>query len=148
MEIEKALNLLGTIKGVELVEHTYHLEVMGDYSDHLLLGEIYDSMDELYDSLAERFVCLYGKSSINEMKVLEEMSDAMRTLSENNADDTMIRACNALNFLLETYRDYFNFLEENWSKDIIGLANMVQDQIDMLEGQYYKLLARCCQLKD
>lgn len=148
MEIEKALNLLGTIKGVELAQHTYHLEVMGDYSDHLLLGEIYDSMDELYDSLAERFVCLYGKSSINQMKVLEEMSDAMRTLSENNADDTMIRACNASNFLLETYRDYFNFLEENWSKDIIGLANMVQDQIDMLEGQHYKLLARCCQLKD
>jgi DNA-binding ferritin-like protein len=152
METEKTLNLLGTIRCVELIQHTYHLEVMGDYSDHLLLGEIYDSLDELYDSLAERFVCLYGKSSIDKIGVLEYMNMIMQAASkrieEKKCSDEMECSLEVQSLLLDVYKEYYSLLEENWSKEVIGLANLLQDHIDLIETQIYKLSARCCKLKD
>ena len=64
METEKTLALLGMIRCVELVQHTYHLEVMGDYSDHLLLGEIYESYVDHFDAFAEKGIITYGEELV------------------------------------------------------------------------------------
>lgn len=150
METEKTLALLGMIRCVELVQHTYHLEVMGDYSDHLLLGEVYESLDELYDSVAERSICLYGKSSIDRDGVFRYMNMSMelvnKTIQEKKCSDEMECALTTQTLLLDIYKEYYSALEENWSKEVIGFANVLQDHIDLIETQIYKLTARCCKL--
>lgn len=140
MSMESYQYVLGAFKCAEIYQHLNHLVVKGDYSDHLLLGEIYKSYVDRFDSFAEKGIVLYGDELVSVDVMMEMQMECYRRcgVSGDVIKDALMMEMHVLRELTELYG------ELKGSEELtLGLDDLIMSTCSDIEKNVYLLMQRC-----
>lgn len=138
-QLQLALNkVLADTFGMYYKAHAYHWNVVGpDFSQyHKFLGEIYEELFDAVDTIAEHVRAIDGMppnrlSALKDMMTISEAdpTNAMEMLNDLNLTN---------NLVLVTLMRAYQLADD---ADELGLANFIQDRIDVHQKHGWMLKA-------
>ena len=139
MSMESYQYILGAFKCAELYQHFNHLIAKGDYSDHLLLGEIYETYLDRFDSFAEKGIVTYGDQlvAIDGIMKMEMMCYKQQTPGQDAIQNALAMEKHILMELTELY----NELKSN-DELSLGLDDLIMATCSDIERNIYLLTQR------
>jgi DNA-binding ferritin-like protein len=131
--------ILGAFKCAELLHHHSHLVVKGDYSDHLLLGELYSAYVEHFDSFAEKGIVTYGEElvAVDGILKMQMMCYKQQTLGQNAIQNALAMEKHILMELTELYNELKGTEELS-----LGLDDLIMATCSGIERNIYLLTQR------
>ena len=140
MSMELYQSVLGAFKCVELFQHLNHLRVRGDYSDHLLLGEIYRSYVDRFDAFAEKGIVIWGEELVSMEVLMERQWECYRGCGISM--DIMSGALRMEMYMLRKLTELYGELQVS-GELTLGLDDLIMSTCSEIEGNVYLLLQRC-----
>jgi len=139
MSMESYQYILGAFKCAELLHHHSHLVVKGDYSDHLLLGELYSAYVEHFDSFAEKGIVTYGEElvAVDGILKMQMMCYKQQTLGQNAIQNALAMEKHILMELTELYNELKGTEELS-----LGLDDLIMATCSGIERNIYLLTQR------
>lgn len=139
MSMESYQYILGAFKCAELYQHFNHLTAKGDYSDHLLLGEIYESYVDHFDSFAEKGIVTYGEElvAMDGILKMQMMCYKQQTPGQNAIQNALAMEKHILGELTELYDE----LKEAGELSL-GLDDLIMSTCSGIERNIYLLTQR------
>ena len=139
MSMESYQYILGAFKCAELLHHHSHLVVKGDYSDHLLLGELYSAYVEHFDSFAEKGIITYGEElvAVDGILKMQMMCYKQQTLGQNAIQNALAMEKHILMELTELYNELKGTEELS-----LGLDDLIMATCSSIERNIYLLTQR------
>lgn len=127
------MKLISYLKYMNIYAHISHNVLGGEtfFQDHSFLGDLYDSYEEIYDGLVERFIGLdkdldlikVHKDAINALDIPKSYDECFKELL--NCEEAVCEAC------------------KDMTKDAtLGLGNMLAQIADDSEARQYKIKQR------
>jgi DNA-binding ferritin-like protein len=131
--------ILGAFKCAELMHHHAHLTAKGDYSDHLLLGEIYESYVDHFDAFAEKGIITYGEELVNVEAIMkmQMMCYKQQTPGQNAIQNALAMEKHILGELTELYKELDDSEEMS-----LGLDDLIMSTCSGIERNIYLLTQR------
>lgn len=125
----------------QLFAHNAHNLVSGALfmQDHNYLGELYPTYEEAYDSVVERIIGLYGKGSVDLLKLQLDATQKLAAYNHNLPDNKTF-----FSVLLECEQEMCKHIEQLVEVPGVtqGTINLLADLADKSEARQYKLKAR------
>ena len=139
MSMESYQYILGAFKCAELMHHHAHLVAKGDYSDHLLLGEIYTSYVDMFDSFAEKGIITYGDElvAVEAIMKMQMMCYKQQTPGQNAIQNALSMEKHILMELTELYNELKGTEELS-----LGLDDLIMATCSGIERNIYLLTQR------
>jgi DNA-binding ferritin-like protein len=139
MSMESYQYILGAFKCAELLHHHSHLVVKGDYSDHLLLGELYSAYVEHFDSFAEKGIITYGEQlvAVDGILKMQMMCYKQQTLGQDAIQNALAMEKHILMELTELYNELKGTEELS-----LGLDDLIMATCSGIERNIYLLTQR------
>lgn len=139
MSMESYQYILGAFKCAELMHHHAHLTAKGDYSDHLLLGEIYESYVDHFDAFAEKGIITYGEELVNVEAIMkmQMMCYKQQTPGQNAIQNALAMEKHILGELTELYKELDDSEEMS-----LGLDDLIMSTCSGIERNIYLLTQR------
>ncbi len=139
MSMESYQYILGAFKCAELLHHHSHLVAKGDYSDHLLLGEIYESYVDHFDSFAEKGIITYGEQlvAVDGILKMQMMCYKQQTLGQDAIQNALAMEKHILMELTELYNELKGTEELS-----LGLDDLIMATCSGIERNIYLLTQR------
>lgn len=127
-------------KALKLYAHAGHNLFCGPtfFSDHKMLGKLYEDYDETYDSLVERVIGLYGKDSIDLLQIQISSVDLLKSLPLNVDNKQMFV------IILQQEKKVCDHIKKLINVEGVteGTKNMLADIADKSEQRQYLLKQR------
>lgn len=136
-------NLLAMLRAAQIVHHNAHWQTSGPsfVGDHSLFAELYEAIDDEYDTLAEKMIVMCGVDCVDAVPQLKLITTVVTRAVDATADlpkrSLMIEE--GLQTVLEAVRD---LLKKEGELDI-GMDNFLQGLADSHQTAVYKLTQRC-----
>ncbi len=139
MSMESYQYILGAFKCAELMHHHAHLTAKGDYSDHLLLGEIYESYVDHFDAFAEKGIITYGEElvTVEAIMKMQMMCYKQQTPGQNAIQNALAMEKHILMELTELYNELKGTEELS-----LGLDDLIMATCSGIERNIYLLTQR------
>lgn len=139
MSMESYQYILGAFKCAELMHHHAHLTAKGDYSDHLLLGEIYESYVDHFDAFAEKGIITYGEElvAVEGIMKMQMMCYKEQTPGQNAIQNALAMEKHILAELTELYKELDDSEEMS-----LGLDDLIMSTCSGIERNIYLLTQR------
>jgi len=139
MSMESYQYILGAFKCAELMHHHAHLTAKGDYSDHLLLGEIYESYVDHFDAFAEKGIITYGEElvAVEAIMKMQMMCYKQQTPGQNAIQNALAMEKHILGELTELYKELDDSEEMS-----LGLDDLIMSTCSGIERNIYLLTQR------
>lgn len=139
MSMESYQYILGAFKCAELMHHHAHLIAKGDYSDHLLLGEIYESYVDHFDAFAEKGIITYGEElvAVEGIMKMQMMCYKQQTPSQDAIQNALAMEKHILGELTELYKELDDSEEMS-----LGLDDLIMSTCSGIERNIYLLTQR------
>lgn len=139
MSMESYQYILGAFKCAELMHHHAHLTAKGDYSDHLLLGEIYESYVDHFDAFAEKGIITYGEElvAVEDIMKMQMMCYKQQTPGQNAIQNALAMEKHILMELTELYNELDDTKEMS-----LGLDDLIMSTCSGIERNIYLLTQR------
>lgn len=139
MSMESYQYILGAFKCAELMHHHAHLIAKGDYSDHLLLGEIYESYVDHFDAFAEKGIITYGEElvAVESIMKMQMMCYKQQTPGQNAIQNALAMEKHILGELTELYDEL-----KAASELSLGLDDLIMSTCSGIERNIYLLTQR------
>lgn len=139
MSMESYQYILGAFKCAELMHHHAHLTAKGDYSDHLLLGEIYESYVDHFDAFAEKGIITYGEElvAVESIMKMQMMCYKQQTPGQNAIQNALAMEKHILSELTELYKELDDSEEMS-----LGLDDLIMSTCSGIERNIYLLTQR------
>lgn len=139
MSMESYQYILGAFKCAELMHHHAHLTAKGDYSDHLLLGEIYESYVDHFDAFAEKGIITYGEElvAVESIMKMQMMCYKQQTPGQNAIQNALAMEKHILGELTELYKELDDSEEMS-----LGLDDLIMSTCSGIERNIYLLTQR------
>jgi DNA-binding ferritin-like protein len=135
-------NLLAMLRAVQIVHHTAHWQVRGEefYGDHLLFERLYSSIDDEFDTLAEKIVAMYGSDAVGAADQIKRIANVVERACDTTSDlhKRSLMVEEGLQTVLEAVRDHMR--KENALS--MGMDNFLQGLGDKHETAVYLLQQR------
>jgi len=139
MAIESYQYLLGAFKCAELIHHRNHLIAKGNYSDHLLLGEIYESYTKYFDSFAEKGIVIYGEEVVN-LEIILKMQ-MMCYQNQNVTTDAIKTSLSIEEYIVSELDELYEELKQSENLTL-GLDDLIMSTSSEVEDNIYLLTQR------
>lgn len=140
MSMELYQSVLGAFKCAEMLQHVNHLVVRGDYSDHLLLGKIYESYVGRFDAFAEKGIVIWGEELVAVEVMLARQLECYRRCGV--LGDVMSRALRMEMHVLRELTELYGALQGS-GELTLGLDDLIMSTCSEIEENVYLLLQRC-----
>jgi DNA-binding ferritin-like protein len=139
MSMESYQYILGAFKCAELMHHHAHLTAKGDYSDHLLLGEIYESYVDHFDAFAEKGIITYGEGlvAVEAIMKMQVMCYQQQTPGQNAIQNALAMEKHILMELTELYNEL-----DDTKEMTLGLDDLIMSTCSGIERNIYLLTQR------
>lgn len=139
MSMESYQYILGAFKCAELMHHHAHLTAKGDHSDHLLLGEIYESYVDHFDAFAEKGIITYGDElvAVESIMKMQMMCYNQQTPGQNAIQNALAMEKHILMELTELYNELKGTEELS-----LGLDDLIMATCNGIERNIYLLTQR------
>lgn len=139
MSMESYQYILGAFKCAELMHHHAHLTAKGDYSDHLLLGEIYESYVDHFDAFAEKGIITYGEElvAVEGIMKMQMMCYKQQTPGQDAISNALAMEKHILGELTELYKELDDSEEMS-----LGLDDLIMSTCSGIERNIYLLTQR------
>lgn len=139
MSMESYQYILGAFKCAELMHHHAHLTAKGDYSDHLLLGEIYESYVDHFDAFAEKGIITYGEQlvTVEAIMKMQMMCYQQQTPGQNAIQNALAMEKHILMELTELYNEL-----DDTKEMTLGLDDLIMSTCSGIERNIYLLTQR------
>ena len=139
MSMESYQYILGAFKCAELMHHHAHLTAKGDYSDHLLLGEIYESYVDHFDDFEEKGIITYGEElvAVEGIMKMQMMCYKEQTPGQNAIQNALAMEKHILAELTELYKELDDSEEMS-----LGLDDLIMSTCSGIERNIYLLTQR------
>ncbi len=140
MSMELYQSVLGAFKCAELLQHVNHLRVRGDYSDHLLLGKIYESYVGRFDAFAEKGIVMWGEELVSMEVMMAKQMECYRRCGLSV--DVMQGALGMEMHVLRELTELYGMLQGS-GELTLGLDDLIMSTCSEIEENVYLLMQRC-----
>lgn len=130
-------DLLAALNAASFVHHTNHWQSKGKnfYGNHLLLGRIYESIEDEYDTLGEKLVAYFDEEAVNQVKIINRTKF---WVEQWNKGDVIEKSIKVEEDLQKLYQKVYDYLKSK--KDLsLGLDDYLMASANAHETNLYLL---------
>jgi starvation-inducible DNA-binding protein len=137
--------LLAVLRGAHFAHWTSHWQVKGSnfYGDHEMMDNIYNTLIEEIDTLAEKIVGAYGGEAVNAVEQAQIMANHLLPLAEAHSMNNPIRRALLIEEGLQViFRNTYDMLKEQGGLTL-GMDDFIMSMANTHETNLYLLRRRC-----
>ena len=137
--------LLAVLRGAHFAHWTSHWQVKGSnfYGDHEMMDNIYNTLIEEIDTLAEKIVGAYGGEAVNAVEQAQIMANHLLPLAEAHSMNNPIRRALLIEEGLQViFRNTYDMLKEQGGLTL-GMDDFIMSMANTHETNLYLLRQRC-----
>ena len=140
--MEEIQKLIAHLRLMQLFYHNAHNLCFGPvfFADHSAFSDFYGELEGCYDSAAERGIGLFGKQTLDMMKIIPYVQEKLFKLPSFNAGVSKEFFQAGLNLESELYMLLESLIKSN--KYTQGTINLFADMADKCEVRKYKIKQR------